>query len=303
MPLGVVLATLGVAVSVGVVACVAHFVLGLDWQISVLLGAVTSPTDCRGGLLRTPPGPDPAAAAGCAGGRVRSERRPDRAAGDAGQHRRGRRQRPAVLRRPGRLRAGGRRAVRPAGRLARAVGLLRRVALGSAGLYPLAIVSLAVISYAGGTVLLHVSGFAAVYVTSLVLGRAELPHRMATRSFVDGFAWLAQIGLFVMLGLLASPGRIRLDDVLRRAGDRDRGDGGRAVRGGGAVGDAVQDAVERADLHRLGRAARRGTDRAGDHPAGREGAAGGSGLRRGVRPGDCCSRCCRGRRCRGWPGG
>jgi potassium/hydrogen antiporter len=94
------------------------------------------------------------------------------------------------------------------------VGLLRRVALGSAGLYPLAIMSLAFISYAGGTVLLHVSGFAAVYVTSLVLGRADLPHRMATRSFVDGFAWLAQIGLFVMLGLLASPGRIRLNDVL-----------------------------------------------------------------------------------------
>ena len=45
MPLGVVLATLGVAISVGVVACVAHFVLGLDWQTAVLLGAVTSPTD------------------------------------------------------------------------------------------------------------------------------------------------------------------------------------------------------------------------------------------------------------------
>jgi potassium/hydrogen antiporter len=48
----------------------------------------------------------------------------------------------------------------------------------------------------------------------LVLGRAEVPHRMATRSFVDGMAWLAQIGLFVMLGILASPGRIRLNDVL-----------------------------------------------------------------------------------------
>jgi len=40
MPLGVVLATVGVAVSVGIVALIAHFLLGLDWQISVLLGAV-----------------------------------------------------------------------------------------------------------------------------------------------------------------------------------------------------------------------------------------------------------------------
>lgn len=48
---------------------------------------------------------------------------------------------------------------------------------------------------------------------ALVLGNADLPHRAATRSFVDGLAWLAQIGLFVMLGLLLSPGRIGWSDV------------------------------------------------------------------------------------------
>ncbi|MBO0847222.1 MAG: cation:proton antiporter, partial [Nocardioides sp.] len=37
---------------------------------------------------------------------------------------------------------------------------------------------------------------------------SELPHRMATRSFAEGFASLAQIGLFVMLGLLLSPSRV-----------------------------------------------------------------------------------------------
>jgi cell volume regulation protein A len=45
-------------------------------------------------------------------------------------------------------------------------------------------------------------------VAALVLGNSELPHRAATRSFAEGVAWLAQIGLFVMLGLLLSPGRI-----------------------------------------------------------------------------------------------
>jgi cell volume regulation protein A len=213
MPLGVVLATVGVAVSVGVVALVAHFLLGLDWQISVLLGAVTSPTDAAAVfsvLRRVPVRP-----------RLRGALEAESGLNDA----------PTVLLvtlvSSGEIGQEG--LLHFAGLIVYelvvgalfgfvvgwiSVGLLRRVALGSAGLYPLAIVSLAVISYAGGTVLLHVSGFAAVYVTSLVIGRAELPHRMATRSFVDGIAWLAQIGLFVMLGLLASPGRIRLQDVL-----------------------------------------------------------------------------------------
>lgn len=213
MPAGVVMATLGVAISVGVVACVAHYVLGLDWQISVLLGAITSPTDAAAVfsvLRRVPVRP-----------RLRGMLEAESGLNDA----------PTVLLVTLVSTDGLKEHGLPyfAGMVVyelvvgalfglvigwAAVGLIRRVALGSAGLYPLAIVSLCFVSYAGGTVLLHVSGFAAVYVTSLILGRAELPHRLATRSFVDGFAWLAQIGLFVMLGLLASPGRIRLNDVL-----------------------------------------------------------------------------------------
>jgi potassium/hydrogen antiporter len=56
---------------------------------------------------------------------------------------------------------------------------------------------------------LHASGFLAVYVAALYLGNARLPHRPATRGFVEGMAWLAQIGLFVMLGLLATPSDLR----------------------------------------------------------------------------------------------
>ena len=55
---------------------------------------------------------------------------------------------------------------------------------------------------------MHASGFAAVYACSLMLGNAQLPHRAATRSFVEGIGWIAQIGLFVMLGLLALPERV-----------------------------------------------------------------------------------------------
>ena len=85
--------------------------------------------------------------------------------------------------------------------------VMRRVALPSSGLYPIAILCLAMIGY-GAAAAVHASGFAAVYVAALVLGNAELPHRAATRSFVEGMGWIAQIGLFVMLGLLLSPGRL-----------------------------------------------------------------------------------------------
>ncbi len=47
-----------------------------------------------------------------------------------------------------------------------------------------------------------------MYVTWLWLGNSELPHRTSTRSFAEGLAWLAQIGLFIMLGLLVSPSTI-----------------------------------------------------------------------------------------------
>jgi cell volume regulation protein A len=88
-----------------------------------------------------------------------------------------------------------------------AVAGLRRAALPAAGLYPIATVALALASYAAAASL-HASGFLAVYITALVLGNARLPHRRATLGFADGLAWLAQIGLFVMLGLLATPSRL-----------------------------------------------------------------------------------------------
>jgi cell volume regulation protein A len=82
--------------------------------------------------------------------------------------------------------------------------LLKRAALPAAGLYPLAAVGIMVLAYAGGAVV-HASGFMAVYAAAAVLGNARLPHRQAIMGFADGVAWLAQIGLFIMLGLLVSP--------------------------------------------------------------------------------------------------
>jgi potassium/hydrogen antiporter len=212
MPLGVCLATLGVAVSVTVMALGAHYLFGLRWELAVLLGAVTSPTDAAAvfSVLRRVPLP--------------------RGLTGALEAESGLNDAPTVLLVtlvstgsalengvPGfvgivlyELVAG---VVLGLGVGLGGAWMMRRVALPSSGLYPLAVLSLTVLAYAG-TARLHASGFAAVYTAALVLGNSELPHRAATRSFSEGIAWIAQIGLFVMLGLLVSPKKIVPDDVL-----------------------------------------------------------------------------------------
>ncbi len=72
------------------------------------------------------------------------------------------------------------------------------------GLQPLAALSLAMVVFAAaGT--LHGSGFLAVYVAGLVAGNASIAAPVTMRRFQDGLTWLAQIVMFLTLGLLATP--------------------------------------------------------------------------------------------------
>lgn len=85
--------------------------------------------------------------------------------------------------------------------------LLRLSALPASGLYPIGTVAIGMVAFAGAGVI-GASGLLACYVAGLVVGNADLPHRQATIGFVEALAWLAQMGLFMMLGLLASPSRL-----------------------------------------------------------------------------------------------
>jgi cell volume regulation protein A len=82
--------------------------------------------------------------------------------------------------------------------------LLRRMSLPASGLYPLATVTFGLVAFAAAGAA-HASGFLAAYLAAIVLGNSGLPHRQAVRSFGEGLGWVAQIGLFVMLGLLVTP--------------------------------------------------------------------------------------------------
>ncbi|RIS61181.1 potassium/proton antiporter [Mycobacteroides abscessus] len=204
------LATVGVVVSTVVTAFGAHVLLRMDWQLALLLGAIVSSTDAAAvfSVLRVLPLPR----------RLAGLLEAESGFNDA----------PAVIlvlmfsivpfvfepkstavQIVYELLAGS------------AIGLLcgflgamalRRVALPASGLYPIATFGIGLVAFAAsGTV--HASGFIAAYLAAVVLANSGLPHRAATRSFAEGLGWLAQIGLFVLLGLLVNPSEL-MDDLL-----------------------------------------------------------------------------------------
>lgn len=204
------LATVGVVVSTVVTAFGAHVLLRMDWQLALLLGAIVSSTDAAAvfSVLRVLPLPR----------RLAGLLEAESGFNDA----------PAVIlvlmfsivpfvfepkstavQIVYELLAGS------------AIGLLcgflgamalRRVALPASGLYPIATFGIGLVAFAAsGTV--HASGFIAAYLAAVVLANSGLPHRSATRSFAEGLGWLAQIGLFVLLGLLVNPSEL-MDDLV-----------------------------------------------------------------------------------------
>lgn len=200
---GIALSTVSVLVSIGVVGVALHLLLHLDWRTALLWGAVLSSTDAAAvfSVLR---------------GVGVSKRLSGALELESGMN-----DAPVVLAVV--LLSSGEAItwVTPvlivyeliAGAAIGALfGLggawaLRRAALPSTGLYPLAAIAVCVLGFTTGQ-LAHASGLLATYVAALVLGNSDLPHRGGVRSFAEGTGWLAQIGLFVLLGLYASPQRL-----------------------------------------------------------------------------------------------
>jgi cell volume regulation protein A len=210
LPAASALALVGVAVSVGVTATAAHYLIDLEWRQALIIGAVVSSTDAAAvfSVLRKIPLP----------ARVTGTLEAESGFNDA----------PVVILVVSFSTAGpiehwyvllGVIALELA--IGAAIGIavgwlgswgLRHVALPASGLYPIAVMAIAVTAYAAGA-LAHGSGFLAVYLASMMLGNAKLPHWPATRGFADGLGWIAQIGMFVLLGLQVTPHELG-DDIL-----------------------------------------------------------------------------------------
>ena len=86
------------------------------------------------------------------------------------------------------------------------VWLMNRVIL-SGGLYPILALAAALLIFSA-TQLMEASGFLAVYVAGLVFGNRRVRASQVVGRFFDGLAWLSQIVMFVMLGLLVNPSEL-----------------------------------------------------------------------------------------------
>jgi potassium/hydrogen antiporter len=194
------LGVVGTFVSAALIALAAHTLLGLSWTTSGLLGAALAPTD-------------PAVTFSVLGGREIAGRTGTILKGESGAN-----DPVGIALMIGMIElatsddgsfwtvveefavemvAGA--AVGIAGAAA-LLPLMRRVPLPSPALYPLRMLAGAGLVY-GAATLVHGSGFLAVFVAGILLGDRGLPHRREIDGFLSSLGSLAEIAMFIALGL------------------------------------------------------------------------------------------------------
>lgn len=85
--------------------------------------------------------------------------------------------------------------------------LLQRMTPFAGGLYSVLTLAMAFLSFGLATIALG-SGFLSVYLTGLIIGNNRFPYRSGVLRFHDAAAWLSQVSMFVLLGLLVFPSQL-----------------------------------------------------------------------------------------------
>lgn len=204
------LATLGVFATAAVTGYAAHIILGLPWQEGLLIGAIVGSTDAAAvfGLLRS-------------AGLDLNERTGATLEIESGSNDPMAVFLTITLVQILQLSSEGNQGWTIASEFVRQMGLgliigfaggyllvfmLRRLSLPSS-LYPLLALA-GGISLFGLTTICAGSGFLAIFIAGVMIGNASLPYSNDIHRFHDGVAWLSQIGMFLMLGLLITPSNL-----------------------------------------------------------------------------------------------
>lgn len=206
----IVLATLGVILTAVLVGVVTYFVTDFDWLESFLLGATVASTDAAAVFFLLRVGNISLR------DRVRSTLEVESSANDP----------IAIFLTISlvTLIAGGEALNADTLAADVAVGFLKQMAIGAVvgllggyaiarlvmklhlepGLLPIFVISLSLMVFALGGAM-GGSGFLAVYIAGLIAGNARLRSTAMLKRFQDGVTWLAQIIMFLVLGLFATP--------------------------------------------------------------------------------------------------
>ena len=88
------------------------------------------------------------------------------------------------------------------------VWFVNRINIDNKALYPILVLSGSFFVFAA-TYYMRGNSYLAVYVAGLVVGNSRFVHRRSTRSFFDGVSWLAQLSMFLTLGLLVNPTELK----------------------------------------------------------------------------------------------
>lgn len=87
------------------------------------------------------------------------------------------------------------------------VKIINRIRMENTALYPILLLTLGIFIFAA-TYYLHGNGYLAIYIAGLVIGNSKFTHKRTSMKFMDGFAWMSQILLFLTLGLLVNPNEL-----------------------------------------------------------------------------------------------
>lgn len=211
LPPAVSLATFGVLITAGITGYAAHKLLGLPWQEGLLIGAIVGSTDAAAvfGLIRN-------------AGLKLNERTGATLEIESGSNDPMAIFLTITLVQWIQLSNDGDQQV-----VVLAIELLRQLGLGlllgllggvginwlfkhthlTASLYPLMVLA-GGISLFGITNIAGGSGYLAIFIVGVIVGNTPIPYGQDVHRFHDGMAWLSQIGMFLMLGLLITPSNL-----------------------------------------------------------------------------------------------
>ena len=87
------------------------------------------------------------------------------------------------------------------------VWVVNKINIDNAALYPILILAGSFFVFAA-TYYMRGNSYLAVYIAGLVVGNSKFVHRRSTRNFFDGITWIAQLTMFLTLGLLVNPSEL-----------------------------------------------------------------------------------------------